>query len=96
MKKFENKTLLVLGSSTGSVDIVNYAKENGAYTIVADYYPPEKSEAKQIADEAVEISTGDIEKLSEFIKNRKILYNYLCKIYYDMEVMLLWIKINGK
>lgn len=72
MKKFENKTLLVLGSSTGSVDIVNYAKENGAYTIVADYYPPEKSEAKQIADEAVEISTGDIEKLSEFIKNRKI------------------------
>ena len=27
MKKFENKTLLVLGSSTGSVDIVNYAKK---------------------------------------------------------------------
>lgn len=72
MKKFENKTLLVLGSSIGSVDIVNYAKENGAYTIVADYYPIDKSEAKQAADEALEISTGDIEKLSEFIRNRKI------------------------
>ena len=42
---------MVLGSNTGSTDIVKYARENGAYTIVADYLEPAKSPAKLIADE---------------------------------------------
>lgn len=55
--------LLILGNSNGSVDIVKYAKQVGAYTIVADYYPPERSSAKRIADEHWEISTADIDLL---------------------------------
>ena len=72
MKKFEEKTLLILGSNVGSVDIVKYAKDNGAHTIVADYYPSSKSEAKRIADEEVLISTGDLDGLASFIEGRKI------------------------
>lgn len=72
MKKFEGKKLLVLGSNVSSVDIVSYARKNGAYTIVADYLPPEKSEAKLLADEDILISTADIDILGELIKERKI------------------------
>lgn len=66
------KKLLILGSNVGSVDIVEYAKELGAYTIVADYYPSEKSIAKQYADESVLISTADTEALKSLIVEKKI------------------------
>lgn len=71
-KKFDGKRLLILGSNVGAVDIVNYAKENGAYTIVADYYSKEKSEAKQVSDESILVSTSDLETLGEIIEGRKI------------------------
>lgn len=72
MGKFDGKKLLVLGTSVGSVEIVNYAKSEGAYVIVADYLPKEKSEAKKHADEEVLISTTDIEALCKFGKDRAI------------------------
>lgn len=72
MGKFEGKKLLILGSNVGSTDIVSYAKQNGAYTIVADYLPPEKSPAKLIADESVLISTADTNALSVLVEERKI------------------------
>lgn len=68
MNKFVGKTLLVLGSNVGATDIVSYAKDEGAYTIVADYYPPEKSAAKRIADKAVLISTADLDSLDKIIE----------------------------
>lgn len=64
-KKFEGKKLLVLGSNVGSIDIVKYARCEGAYTIVADYLPPEKSPAKVVANEHWLISTTDINTLYE-------------------------------
>ena len=48
MGKFNKKTLLVLGTSVGSVEIVKYARNEGAYVIVTDYLPLEKSEAKNM------------------------------------------------
>lgn len=72
MKKFEGKKLLILGSNVSSEDIVSYARENGAYTIVADYLPTEKSKAKLLADEDVLISTADIDALGELIEERKV------------------------
>ncbi len=71
-KKYDGKILLVLGSNVGAVDIVTYAKNNGAYTIVADYYPIERSSAKQMADEAIEISTADVEALVKLVKERHV------------------------
>lgn len=50
MGKFDGKVLLVLGSNVGSVDIVQYAKSNGAKVLVADYYLMDKSEAKRFSD----------------------------------------------
>jgi len=69
---FSGKTLLELGTNAGSAEMVAYAKEQGAYTIVADYLPPEKSVAKQIADEHVLISTNDVEKLDRLLKERHV------------------------
>lgn len=71
-RKFEGKTLLVLGSNVGAVDIVNYARENGAYTMAADYYPAERSAAKRAADEAVDISTADVDALVKLVEERHV------------------------
>ncbi len=68
MNKFAGKTLLVLGSNVGATDIVSYAKDEGAYTIVADYYPPSKSAAKQISDKAILISTADLDALDKIVE----------------------------
>lgn len=67
MKKFEGKKILFLGSNVGTIDMVRYARENGAYTIVADYYPIEKSIAKQYSDKCTLISTGDLDGLKKYI-----------------------------
>lgn len=72
MKKFENKTLLVLGSNVGAVDIVRYARENGAYTIVCDYYPPERSVAKRYADKDILVSTADLDALCGIVEEYKV------------------------
>ena len=71
IRKFAGKKLLILGSNVGSSDIVKYAQKEGAYTIVADYLPPEKSAAKLIADEHWLISTTDIDTLyTKCIENK--------------------------
>lgn len=72
MKKFKGKKILFLGSNVGTLDMIKYAKENGAYTIVADFLPPEKSFGKQVSDDNVLISTNDIERLKEYIEKKKI------------------------
>ena len=72
MKKFEGKKILFLGTNVGSVDMIKYAKANGAYTIVADFLPVEKSLGKQLSDGNVLISTGDLEGLKEYIKAEKV------------------------
>lgn len=57
------KKLLLLGSNTGSLEIAEYVRQRGDYLIVTDYYPKEKSPAKQVADECWDISTTDVERL---------------------------------
>lgn len=72
MRKFEGKRLLMLGSSRCSVDMVKYAKEQGAYVLVTDYLPTEKSAAKQYADDTAMVSTIDIEALCKLAKENQI------------------------
>lgn len=67
MKRLAGKKILFLGSNVGVSDMVTYAKHNGAITIVADWYPPERSYAKQLADEALLLSTADIEALCDYV-----------------------------
>ena len=52
----------------GSVELVERAKELGAYVIVADYLPIEQSPAKRIADECWDISTAEVDKLVDLCK----------------------------
>lgn len=69
---FDGKKLLVLGSNIGATDIVRYAKENGAMVMVADYYPPERSAAKRIADKTYLISTQELGKLKQLVEQEQI------------------------
>lgn len=64
MKKF----LLLAGKPIGSLDIINYAKEKGAYTIVCDYLDASQSPAKQLADETWDYSTADVEGIVRHAK----------------------------
>lgn len=64
--RFEGKKLLVLGGFAMLMEAVEWAKSEGAYTIVTDYYPT--SPAKAIADESWDISTADIELLASRCK----------------------------
>ena len=70
MKGLTGKRLLVLGGGLASYDVVKTAKAAGVYTVVADYY--ESGAAKEIAEEALTVSTVDIETLSQIIKDKKI------------------------
>jgi len=57
--------LLMLGTDSCSVDMIKYAKSQGVYTIVVDYWPPEKSFAKQVADESWQISIADLDAIEQ-------------------------------
>ena len=65
------KRLLILGGSRISCEIVRHARAMGIVTGVTDWYPLEKSPAKQLADEAYFVSTSDIDAMVELIKTNK-------------------------
>ena len=64
----KGKRLLVLGGSRISCEIVRHAKAMGITTGVTDWYPLEKSPAKQDADEAYFVNTSDIKAVDSLIK----------------------------
>lgn len=65
------KRLLILGGSRISCEIVRHARAMGITTGVVDWYPLEKSPAKQIADEAYYDSTADIDAITKLIREKK-------------------------
>lgn len=67
MKSLKGKKILILGGTAPCVHVTRFAKEMGAYVYVADNIEG-KGPAKQIADEAVLISTNDYGALLSFIK----------------------------
>ncbi len=72
MKDLQGKKLLLLGGPALMSDIVEKAKSMGVYTIVTDWYEPDKSPAKKLADEYWMESVADIDKLATLIKERHI------------------------
>lgn len=72
MENLKGKKLLLLGGPALMSDIVEKAKSMGIYTIVTDWYDPDKSPAKKIADEYWMESVADIEKLACLIKENHI------------------------
>lgn len=59
------KKLLIFGSDKAVFGILEYAKQNGIYTIVTDSYPVEKSPCKLLADEYWDIHFGDLDTLEK-------------------------------
>lgn len=70
MKKIEGKRLLILGGTTLLIHVVYTAKQMGVYTIVTDKDP--KSPAKEFADKAYNISTGDMDALIDLARKERI------------------------
>ncbi len=68
--ELKGKRLLVIGGSMATYAIVQNAKEMGVYTIVAD--ASDKGEAYKIADEAVQVSTADINGLARIVYEKQI------------------------
>ena len=71
MKSLKGKKILILGGTAPCVHVTRFAKEMGAYVYVADENT-EKGPAKQIADEAIVISTNDYDALLAFVKENHI------------------------
>ncbi|MBD5203663.1 MAG: ATP-grasp domain-containing protein [Bacteroidales bacterium] len=57
--------MLMLGTSLNSIEMIDYARSQGIYTIVTDYLPPEKSRAKLAADEYWMINTSELDLLEK-------------------------------
>lgn len=55
----------MLGTSSISCEMIEYAKSKGVYTIVTDYLAPEISKAKLIADEYWMINTSNLDVLEQ-------------------------------
>lgn len=72
MMRFEGKKLLELGTTMGSVQMVRYAKDNGAYVIVADKDKPERSAAKRIADKTYMCDLKDVEGLIKIAREENV------------------------
>lgn len=72
MYNLDGKKLLVMDASALGACAVRRAKEMGIKTIVANFYPEEKSASKQIADEKVDIDISNIGEMVELVKKRQI------------------------
>jgi len=66
------KKLLFFDGSSLAACAVQRAKEMGIKTIVANYYPPEKSPAKNIADEQWNVNFSDIDHMVRLIKENHV------------------------
>ena len=71
MKCLKGKKLLVLGGSASNVQLVHFARQMGAFVIVADNRENDRP-GKDAADEAIIISTDDYEALCDYIKENHI------------------------
>lgn len=72
MESIIGKKLLILGGPALMSDVVAKAKELGVYTIVTDWYEPDKSPAKKLADEYWMESVANIDKLAAMVKEHHI------------------------
>lgn len=71
-RELTGRRLLIMGGMRISCEIVRKARQMGIYTIVADYYPAEKSPAKAIADKAIEVSVTDVDAVASVIRQENV------------------------
>lgn len=64
--------ILFLGGEPGTYEMIQYAKEQGVYTIVTDWFDLEHSRAKRAADEYWMISYADINRIEKKCRKEKV------------------------
>lgn len=72
MDNLTGKTLLVMDNTALGASAVLRAKELGVHTLVANFYPYDKSASKQAADEHVDINISDIDAMVQLIQEKHI------------------------
>lgn len=72
MDELKGKKLLILGSTSRTIDFVNYAREMGVYSIVTDWNDPSNAPVKLAADEHWEVSLMDYDELAKRIKTNHV------------------------
>ncbi len=72
MNSIKGKNLIVMDNTSLGACAVKRAKELGVHTIVANFYPYEKSASKQVADEYVDIDISDIDAMVKLVKDKHI------------------------
>lgn len=70
--QLKGKKLLLIGGDVLTCDIVNKAHEMGLYVVVTDWYEPQRSPAKLLADEYWMTSIEDYDELAKQIKEQHI------------------------
>lgn len=71
-KVLAGKKLLLLGGAGDMVNVTKLAQSMGCKVYVTDYYEPERSPAKLVADEYANISIADYDEITSYIKDNKI------------------------
>lgn len=66
------KTILFLDGSTGNICVIEKAKELGARTVVANFFPLESQPAKQIADKAYQVNFWDADIMKKLVEDEHI------------------------
>ena len=72
MKAFTGKKILILGGAAFHLKLIRAAQELGAYTIVTDNLPVDRSPGKQISDRYWDINIYDIQGLTERCREEKV------------------------
>ncbi len=72
MQELKGKTLLFLGGAMLDRHALLAAKEMGIRTVVANFYPAERSPAKYDADVAVDINNTDTDAMLQLIRNEGV------------------------
>ncbi len=68
--RHDGKTLLILGATAYSINVIKIAKEMGARTVVVD--PVKGAKAKKFADKYYDVDTTDIDALYQIALDEKV------------------------
>lgn len=71
-QKLKGKAILFLDGSAGNTCVIEKAKELGARTVVANYFPVDIQPAKQIADKAYQVNFWDAEVIRKIVEDEHI------------------------
>lgn len=71
-RNLKGKTILFLDGSAGNICVIEKAKELGARTVVANFFPDETQPAKQTADQSCRVNFWDAEAIRNLVKEEHI------------------------